>query len=365
MADDPRPQSLQQAREAWARVAMARRTAVLGELVARVEGGGEGGEDEEETALGWLAVERQARCSLRQVSRWGRARSGSGEQGRAAHVAALEDWVERARAELGGTDPAAERRARSRLGLRVAVIGKGGAGKSVVSATLARLLARRGRRVLAADLDTNPGLAYSLGLGAAGAGFPPEAVEPHQGAAYGWQLASGLDAEKAVERFATPGPDGVRCLSLGKIDEPDKAAAKRSVVAMTQVLGGLGDPSWDVVGDLEAGPTTPFEGYHGFADRVLVVVGPAWRSALTARRLLALVGEVPVTVVANRFGDQPDHAGLASGVRIPFDPAVSRAERLGVAPMDHCPASPAVRAVGALATTLVDQLGDPQVALRP
>ncbi|MGI8624950.1 MAG: hypothetical protein ACR2NB_16040, partial [Solirubrobacteraceae bacterium] len=31
--------------------------------------------------------------------------------------------------------------------VRLAVVGKGGAGKSVIAATLARLLARRGRRV--------------------------------------------------------------------------------------------------------------------------------------------------------------------------------------------------------------------------
>ena len=48
--------------------------------------------------------------------------------------------------------------------LRVALVGKGGAGKSVIAGTLARILARRGHRVLALDVDTLPGLALSLGL---------------------------------------------------------------------------------------------------------------------------------------------------------------------------------------------------------
>jgi CO dehydrogenase nickel-insertion accessory protein CooC1 len=47
--------------------------------------------------------------------------------------------------------------------LRLAVVGKGGAGKSVIAGTLARLLARRGERVLALDSDLLPGLALSLG----------------------------------------------------------------------------------------------------------------------------------------------------------------------------------------------------------
>jgi CO dehydrogenase maturation factor len=45
--------------------------------------------------------------------------------------------------------------------LRVAVVGKGGAGKSLIAGTLAR----RGHHVLALDVDTLPGLALSLGLG--------------------------------------------------------------------------------------------------------------------------------------------------------------------------------------------------------
>ena len=49
--------------------------------------------------------------------------------------------------------------------LRIAVAGKGGSGKSVLSGTMARLIARRGGRVLALDSDLLPGLSMSLGSG--------------------------------------------------------------------------------------------------------------------------------------------------------------------------------------------------------
>ena len=49
--------------------------------------------------------------------------------------------------------------------MRIAVVGKGGAGKSVIAGTTARLLARQGRRVLALDSDLLPGLSISLGSG--------------------------------------------------------------------------------------------------------------------------------------------------------------------------------------------------------
>ncbi|HWF33718.1 MAG TPA: AAA family ATPase [Solirubrobacteraceae bacterium] len=44
------------------------------------------------------------------------------------------------------------------------MVGKGGVGKTSISGTLARLLARRGRRVLAIDGDPNPNLALTLGV---------------------------------------------------------------------------------------------------------------------------------------------------------------------------------------------------------
>ena len=48
--------------------------------------------------------------------------------------------------------------------MKIAVAGKGGSGKTTISATLARLFARQGSPVLAIDGDPNPNLAAALGL---------------------------------------------------------------------------------------------------------------------------------------------------------------------------------------------------------
>ena len=48
--------------------------------------------------------------------------------------------------------------------MRVAFVGKGGAGKSAIAGTFARMVARGGDPVLAIDSDPLPGLAFSLGL---------------------------------------------------------------------------------------------------------------------------------------------------------------------------------------------------------
>jgi CO dehydrogenase maturation factor len=48
--------------------------------------------------------------------------------------------------------------------MKLAVVGKGGVGKTSISGTLARVFARRGQRVLAIDGDPNPNLALTLGV---------------------------------------------------------------------------------------------------------------------------------------------------------------------------------------------------------
>ena len=48
--------------------------------------------------------------------------------------------------------------------MKLGIVGKGGVGKTTISALLAQIYAERGNRVLAIDTDSNPNLAISLGL---------------------------------------------------------------------------------------------------------------------------------------------------------------------------------------------------------
>lgn len=55
--------------------------------------------------------------------------------------------------------------------MQISFAGKGGSGKTTISATVSRTLARRGYTVRAIDGDSNPNMAVALGIPA------PEAVE--------------------------------------------------------------------------------------------------------------------------------------------------------------------------------------------
>jgi CO dehydrogenase maturation factor len=48
--------------------------------------------------------------------------------------------------------------------MKLGIVGKGGVGKTTISALISQEYAARGKRVLAIDTDSNPNLAVSLGL---------------------------------------------------------------------------------------------------------------------------------------------------------------------------------------------------------
>lgn len=247
--------------------------------------------------------------------------------------------------------------------MRVAFIGKGGSGKSSIAGTLARLLARKGNRVLAADVDTLPGLSYSIGLGQVlDAGLPAELAERREKA--GWVMREPVSAEELVERHAVRAPDGVLFLQLGKLPGNVRPG---STVAFRHVLDGFRKPGWSMVGDLAAGTRQSSGGWAGFAEVVAVVVEPSRASLTAARRLRAFVGEhAKVGVVINKAGRGDPFTGqqisqelqLPFWGEVPYDEQVAAADRRGIAPIDAAPTSEAVAAVERLLLRLGEETAE-------
>jgi len=94
--------------------------------------------------------------------------------------------------------------------MKIGVSGKGGTGKTTLSATLARCAARRGHQVLAIDCDSNPNLAISLGLDPAVAAglraMPRRAMDGTRT----WQ--------DLITEFGADGPDGVRIVLAAQVE---------------------------------------------------------------------------------------------------------------------------------------------------
>jgi CO dehydrogenase maturation factor len=248
--------------------------------------------------------------------------------------------------------------------LRLALAGKGGAGKTTISATLARLAARSGAPVVAIDADANPNLAFALGiapeLAAQVRPVPPSMVSRRIGGA---GLNEPVDA--VLDRFAVTGPDGVRLLGMGSPAHADEGCLCSAHAVVSSLLEDLGDPERTVVVDMEASPEHLSRGTVRHVDVVCLVAEPYYRSLETVRRMAALVAELPVqrlAVVANKVRNCDDEAALTefcerhgyelAGV-VPWSEEVVAADRRRVPVVDWPAAEPVVEAVRALAARLV------------
>lgn len=239
--------------------------------------------------------------------------------------------------------------------MKIAVAGKGGAGKTTVAGTMARQLSRAGQSVLALDADTNPMLGISLGVG------PEETyrlMAVRQGLDDG-EVEHQHSVGALIDAFGTDAPEGVRLVVALRDARVDPGCA---CCGMTphQLLGELDGERGLVVCDLEAGLGPVVR--SGKADVVLVVVEASAKSIDVATRVAAAAAaESEVIVVANRVRGQSDLETIDSVLGdyeiavVPEDPAVAHADREGRAPLDIDPGSPAVDALSRLAVRLVGQ----------
>ena len=232
--------------------------------------------------------------------------------------------------------------------------GKGGAGKTTVSGTIARELARTGRSVLALDADTNPMLGISLGVGpeetyrllSVRQGIDEDEVEQHV-----------HSAEALVETFGTDAPDGVRLLVGMRETKVDPGCVCCGGITPKQLLADLDADGRTIVCDLEAGMGAIV--HAGAADVVVVVAEPSVKSIDVARRTAATAAaDAEVIVVANRVQSEADIEAIRAALGehelfvVPEDDAIARADREGRAPIDLDPGSPGVGALLKLAERL-------------
>jgi CO dehydrogenase maturation factor len=106
--------------------------------------------------------------------------------------------------------------------MKVAFSGKGGAGKTTIAATLARVWAQAGKRVYAIDGDPNPNLGVALGIPRdvlANAPTVPNDVVTDVYDADGRQhMKLKRPLADLRDEFAIAGPDGVRLMFVTGLD---------------------------------------------------------------------------------------------------------------------------------------------------
>jgi CO dehydrogenase maturation factor len=232
------------------------------------------------------------------------------------------------------------------MGVKIAITGKGGVGKTTLSALLATMLAGEGERVLAVDADP------SMSLGAA-LGFPSD-VQP----------SPLVDMKELIAERMGTGPDGVGAyftLNPRVEDIPEAYCVRRDGLSLL-VMGGVarggggcacaanaflrallqhlllerGDV---VILDMEAGVEHLGRATADAVDALVAVVEPSRVSTQTALRIRDLAGQIGlerVFIVGNKVSGDEDEcfiaeqtAGLPYLGAIPLSPWIAESERRG------------------------------------
>ncbi len=249
--------------------------------------------------------------------------------------------------------------------MRLALAGKGGAGKTTISATLARLSARAGGSVVALDADANPNLATALGMTNEDAAAPrpvPASLVSRRIGGHGLTVA----VDDVLARYGVVGPDGVHLIAMGAPQHADEGCLCSAHAVVSSLLEDLGGEERTVVVDMEASPEHLSRGTVRHVDTICMVAEPYYRSLETVRRMALLVAELPVsrlTVVANKVRSLDDEEAIAefcarhdlelAGV-VPWSDEVVAADRARVPVVEWPGAAAVTAAIGALRRSLTE-----------
>jgi len=227
--------------------------------------------------------------------------------------------------------------------MKIAISGKGGVGKTLLSAFLSHIFAESGYSVIAIDADPDANLASTLG-------FPePEKITPIS-------ELSDLIEERVGVRPGTPGSffklnpkvddlpdsysarmDGIRLMSMGRIKRGGTGCYCPEGALLQALIGHLLVQRDEVVIlDMEAGIEHLSRGTTKAVDKLIIVVEPGRRSietALTISKLAKDLGLENVAVVGNKIRSEVDKEFIKSSLPdieilgfISYNPAINEAD---------------------------------------
>jgi CO dehydrogenase maturation factor len=241
--------------------------------------------------------------------------------------------------------------------MKLALSGKGGVGKTTLTALLAQGYADLGRQVLAVDADPSPCLAGALG-------FPEnlrqqlspisemnELIEERTGAkpgTIGGFFTLNPRVDDIPERFSVVHRN-VRLLEMGSVDMGGSGCiCPEGAMLKTLFTHLLFRKDEILLLDMYAGVEHLGRATVDFVDAMIVVVEPTRRSLGTAIQIKKLANDIGLDrllLVGNKIRSEEEKIFLENETPdipvlgfLPADLSVQEADRLGIPVYDHVPA---------------------------
>jgi CO dehydrogenase maturation factor len=230
--------------------------------------------------------------------------------------------------------------------MKIAISGKGGVGKTLLSSFLSKLFAESGYSVIAIDADPDANLAATLG-------FPDpdkitpiselnDLIEERTGARPG-QSAPFFKLNPRVDDLPEDYSvklDGIKLMVMGRIKRGGSGCyCPEGALLQALMAHLLVQRNEVIILDMEAGIEHLARGTAKAVDKLIVVVEPGKRSLETAKRIEELaqdLGLKNIVLVGNKIHSQQEKEYLLSNLSsmdflgfIPYDEALIEADLEG------------------------------------
>ena len=259
------------------------------------------------------------------------------------------------------------------MGIKVAVSGKGGVGKTTIAGAIAISWAKQGKRVLAVDADPVNHLGIILNISKDRQPTPlskmSELIEERTGVAPGESFGKLFRLNPRVDdipdKYSAVNEDGVRLLVLGTIECASSGCFCPENALLRTLIDHLVLEIDDyLVIDLEAGLEHLGRGSSKGLDILLLIVEPGQRSIETADRIKTLAMELGikrVEAILNKsrspnserlMKSRMEELGIPLLGTVPYDQLFEEADINGVSPFSISRSSPGLNALSEIAVKL-------------
>ncbi len=191
-------------------------------------------------------------------------------------------------------------------GIKVAISGKGGVGKTTLAACLAYLFAKDGFRVTAIDCDSSINLPSALGIREEITPLSTlrQVIEERVKLPFGYRYNPKVD--DIFEKYSALNDEGVRVVVLGTIEKGGEGCFCPENAFLRAILRHAIFSEDVLILDMEAGIEHLGRGTAKGVDMLIAVVEPGMRSVETLKRIEKLSKDIEIdrmSVVVNKYVD--------------------------------------------------------------
>ncbi|MCK4435274.1 AAA family ATPase [Candidatus Bathyarchaeota archaeon] len=240
---------------------------------------------------------------------------------------------------------------------KIIITGKGGVGKTTIIATLSRLLARDGHRVLVIDCDPSMNLAMSLGVSLSDvAPLAENKADIHERLGLGmdeeeYTHENGIKIDEVIEDYIVETKDGVKLIVMGTIPYGGSGCLCSSIALVKLLIGYITSGSADndfVMVDSQAGVEIFGRGLASEFDFTFAITEPMPKAVEVTRHVMKLSRDLGVKkqiVIVNKVEDGTECETISKELNcnadqmysVRYDRNVIEADKKGLLILDYAP----------------------------